>query len=269
MTIETRALSPVLGVEILDFDPRRPIDEATRDAILDAYDRHHVILVRGSELSEDDQLRFARLFGVASSRGGKGYARPDRTLSYVSNVHEDGVFRDGELSFHSDLTFLEHPLKARCLHALTLPSEGGETLFSNVMLAYETLPSDLKKKISVLKARHAIKYVKDGVEYVDEFVRPMVEPHPVNGRPVLMVSRAVTKEIIGMERPEFRQLLKELWAHIEKPAFVYRHTWKLYDFILWDNIALQHARTAFDPAQKRTLRAVSIDPEPLDGQPAQ
>ncbi len=62
-----------------------------------------------------------------------------------------------------------------------------------------------------------------------------------------------------MERAEFRPLLKELWAHIEDPRYVYRHRWQLRDYVLWDNVALQHARTHFDPGEKRALRAVSID----------
>ena len=65
--------------------------------------------------------------------------------------------------------------------------------------------------------------------------------------------------MLGLERSEFRPLLKQLWAHMEQPRYVYRHTWRLGDTLFWDNIAVQHARTPFDPQEKRALRAVSVD----------
>ena len=69
----------------------------------------------------------------------------------------------------------------------------------------------------------------------------------------------MTKEVVGLEREAYRPLLKALWAHMEQPRYVYRHRWQLHDCLFWDNIALQHARTPFDPKEKRALRAVSID----------
>ena len=196
---------------------------------------------------------------MISSRGVKGYAKAGRHAARVSNREGDVIFGDGELSFHSDLTFLEWPLKARSLHALQLPTEGGNTLFSNVGAAYEALPALTKARIDNLCARHAVVYEREGNQYIDEHTRPIVGRHGGTGRSVLMASRAVTKDIPGMERPEFRAMLKELWAQIEQEAFIYTHVWKLHVVILWDNVMLQHARTWFDPAQPRTLRAVSVD----------
>lgn len=268
MTIDFKPVSDILGVEVVGYDPDAAADETTAAAIREAFARHHLLLFRGREFSEEQQIALCRLVGVISSRGGKGYAKADRLASFVSNVHDDGIFREGELSFHSDLTFMEHPLKGRSLHALVLPSEGGDTLFANVELAYEKLPQELRERIAGKSARHAITYEKNGQTFVDEFVRPMIDRHPESGRPVLMVSRAVTKEILGMERPEFRALLKEIWAHIDQPQFVYRHKWRMHDLLLWDNISLQHARTHFDPAEKRALRAVSVDSEAVARQTA-
>ena len=171
----------------------------------------------------------------------------------------DVIFGDGELSFHSDLTFLEWPLKARSLHALVLPTEGGNTLFSNVHAAYVNLPAELRVRVDNLCARHAVTYERDGKLWTDEHLRPIVGIHADTGKPVLMVSRAVTKDIPSMERPEFRGLLKQLWAQIEREEFIYTHVWKLHDIVLWDNVMLQHARTTFDATQPRTLRVVSVD----------
>jgi len=254
-----RPLSRHVGAEIVGLDPRDVSDPELAQLVLDTYERYHLVLIRGHELTEAQQVELCQLVGVISARGGKGYAKAGRASALVSNRNGDVIFGDGELSFHSDLTFLEWPLKARSLHALVLPKEGGNTLFSNVHAAYEALPVELKARIDNLCARHAVTYERDGQLWVDEHTRPVVGHHSPSGKPVLMVSRAVTKDIPGMERPEFRALLKQLWAQIEREEFVYTHVWQMHDIVLWDNVMLQHARTTFDPEQPRTLRVVSVD----------
>lgn len=262
---EIRPLTQHVGAEIVGLDPRDVSDPQVAQRIRETYEKYHLVLIRGYELSETQQVDLCRLVGEISSRGGKGYAKAGRKTALVSNRNGDVIFGDGELSFHSDLTFLEWPLKARSLHALVLPEEGGNTLFSNVHAAYISLPLEVRIRIDNLCARHAVVYERDGQTWMDEHTRPIVGRHSDSGKPVLMVSRAVTKEIPGMERPEFRALLKQLWAQIEREEFVYSHAWQLHDVILWDNVMLQHARTPFDPAQARTLRVVSVDaPEVLE-----
>lgn len=254
-----RPLSRHVGAEIVGLDPRDVSNPQVAQLIRETYERYHLVLIRGHELSEAQQVELCKLVGEISSRGGKGYAKVGRSSALVSNRNGDVIFGDGELSFHSDLTFLEWPLKARSLHALVLPTEGGNTLFSNVHAAYASLPAEVRARIDNLCARHAVAYERDGQHWVDEHTRPIVGHHTSTGKPVLMVSRAVTKDIPGMERPEFRALLKQLWVQIERDEFVYTHVWKLHDVVLWDNVMLQHARTPFDAAQSRTLRAVSVD----------
>ncbi len=200
--------------------------------------------------------------GVLTFRGYGNYTDPTKKSSLVSNAHKEGMFGDGELSFHSDLSFTPHILKARSLHALILPSyadAGGETLFSDVQAAYDELDPALKARVEPLQARFVAVYNFGDRQETVEFVRPVIGTHPQTGRRFIAASRAVTKEVIGMEREEFRPLLKELWAHMEQPRYIYRHRWQIGDTLLWDNIAVQHARTPFDPKEKRALRAVSVD----------
>src|SRR6185369_17112264 len=139
--------------------------------------------------------------------------------SLVSNAHKEGLFGDGELSFHSDLSFTPHILKARSLHALMLPSyaeAGGETLFSDVQAACDELEPELKAKVEPLLARFAATYDFGDRQETVEFVRPLIGTHPQTGRRFIAASRAVTKEVVGMERSEYRPLLKALWAHMEQ-----------------------------------------------------
>lgn len=265
MSIELLPLSPVLGAQVVGFDPR----QATYDPddvrqLQSALDRYRVLLFRGIEMGIDDQVRVSEAAsgGRLSYRAGIIYADTGDKATYVSNVHKDGLFGTGELSFHSDLSFTPHILRARSLYAMVLPSAretGGETLFSDVTGACAELDPELRRRAQGLQARfEAIYPYEDGPVCVDH-VRPIIDTHPRSHQAFIAASRAVTKEVLGMERSEFRPLLKALWAHMEQPAYVYRHRWQLHDLVLWDNIAVQHARTPFDPSEKRALRAVSLD----------
>jgi alpha-ketoglutarate-dependent taurine dioxygenase len=262
LQLNTRPLSPHVGAQILDFDPRPQFDGETAAALRAALAAHRVLLFRALPLNEEEQVRLTQVAGVLTFRGYGNYTDPTKKSSLVSNAHEEGLFGDGELSFHSDLSFTPHILKARSLHALTLPSyadAGGETLFSDVQAAYDELDPELKARVEPLQARFVATYTFGEREEVVQFVRPLIGTHPQTGRRFIAASRAVTKEVIGMERSEFRPLLKALWAHMEQPRYVYRHSWQLGDTLFWDNIAVQHARTPFDPREKRALRAVSVD----------
>jgi taurine dioxygenase len=272
MPIDFRLLSPLLGAEILGVDPREPFGEETAQGLRAALLAHRVLLFRGAPLTEGQQVRLTQLAGVLTFRGFGHYADVTKKSSLVSNVHKEGLFGDGELSFHSDLSFTPHILKARSLHALMLPSRqdaGGETLFSDVQAAYEELDPELKSRVEPLSARYAATYEYADTQETIDFVRPLIDTHPVTGRRFIAASRAVTKEVIGIDRADFRPLLKQLWAHMEQPRYVYRHTWKLGDTLFWDNVAVQHARTPFDPKEKRALRAVSVDDPAVAVQPLQ
>lgn len=250
-----------MGVEVLGFEPAAPMDSATARALYAALQEHRVLVFRGADLSEEQQIALTQIAGELTLRGAAG-KKQSRT-SLVSNTHEGaGLFGAGELSFHSDLSFTEHILKARSLHAIVLPASpnaGGETLFSDVQTAYDDLDPATKAAVEPLKARFAVTYDYGDHKTTYDFVRPIIGTHPQTGRRFIAASRAVTKEIIGLAREDYRPLLKSLWGHMEKSRYVYSHSWELGDTVLWDNIGVQHARTPFDPKEKRTLRAVSVD----------
>lgn len=262
MTITFEPLSPRFGVRVDGFDTAAPMTMEAAATLRQALMHHRLLLFRGREMSEADQVGLSRVAGNLTYRKSGQYGDPNKKSSLVSNVHEGGLFGSGELSFHSDLSFTEHMLKARSLCALILPPEsepGGETLFADVEAAYDDLDEGMKRRVEGMRARFAATYDYGDRSETVEFVRPLIGTHPHTGRRFIAASRAVTKEVEGMDRSEFRPLLKALWAHMEQPKYIYRHRWQLNDCLFWDNIALQHARTAFDPNQKRALRAVSID----------
>lgn len=264
--MEVRRLSEPLGAEIIGVDLRQEVDTATFASILEAFQRHHLILVRSQVLTEDQQAAFSMRLGPLShqgdnmSHGGK--------VMFISNTREDGALPNGELLFHSDHCFFEHPLKALSLYALEVPTSGGETVFLNAQKAYDALPKVLKERIDGAYAEHGFDYgyksgnqrvrSEDLPETAKRATHPVAWPHPESGRKILFVNQLMTYGIIGLDPVEGDALLDELFAHLARPEFQYKHKWQVHDYVIWDNRVLQHARTNFDPTEKRTLRRVPI-----------
>lgn len=264
MTIATQPLSPALGVEVRGLDPREPVAPHDADALRDLLRRHHLLLFRGPVMTEAEQVRFARLFGPISHRG--AWMRT-RDAAHVSNVLPDGVLGSGEMLFHADHTFFRRPLKALALHALQVPSAGGDTLFANCILAYRDLPDTLKRRIA---GRTSVQLFEYGGEYNRRVplaqaspaalraTHPLVMPDPDSGAPILFVHPLTTAAISGLDDGETQDLLDALAPRIADPAIGYCHAWRVGDLALWNNMTLQHARTPFDPNEPRTLRRTPI-----------
>ena len=262
--MELIPLSPALGVEIAGLDLSLAFDEGTAAALRDAYRDHRLLLLRGQALDQAAQVRFATLFGPVSHRG--AYMK-EADASHVSNARPDGILGSGVLHFHSDHTFFRHPLKAICLHALEVPSAGGDTLFADVLAAYDHLPAVLKARIADLSSLQLFDYSgdynrrtleKDAPADAPRCWHAMVREDADSGRRLLFAHMHTTAAISGLSDDEADALMEELAGFVADPAIGYRHVWRPGDVLLWNNIALQHARTDFDPREKRTLRRVPI-----------
>jgi taurine dioxygenase len=253
--VELRPLSPVLGVEAvglsLDTAPT-PSDTAK---LRDAYARARLVLVRGDCVDMATQQRFASLFG------------PVIAAAYVSNARPDGIIPHGALLFHSDLAFTPHPYLGLSLHALELPVSGSSTWFVNAAAACRALPPALRRRIDGCTATHAFDLETqrgDSLAYrepvpmaAERAQHPLVLVHPVTGDEVLYVNEMQTERINELERAESDELIAALLAHLYSGEFTYEHRWQLGDLIVWDNVAVQHARR--EPSDgPRTLQRVTL-----------
>lgn len=266
-------LSPALGVEVRGVDLRR-LSEGETEIVLRAFRAFHLLLFRDQTLDEAGQVRFARLFGRISRQGAIQKASGGGA-TYVSNTRGDGTFGEGELLFHSDQCYYDHPMKAIMLYGIEVAQDGGETLFANTTRAYARMPEGLKRRIDRASVRHHFDY---GALHYGETKRAEVEAlkisaihrvvgrHPETGAPILMVNAQTVDRILDLAPAESAALVGEINAHIAAPDNVYRHTWRPNDLVVWDNLSLQHARTDFANGQRRTLRrcAIAHDLEPAD-----
>ena len=270
--IEVKPLSDALGAEIIGVDLTRPLDEATLQAVLDAWHDHLVIVFRGQDISNDDQVRFCSNFGPLEEVRTGRYANENmKHTMMITNVTDTGLMtalENGDMWFHSDQCYYEVPCKASTLYAMEIPSSGGNTLFANCYKAWETLPEDLVKKLDGRKAHNIYDYTGNPLKRGDnidlnapQFMHPIARTHPATRRKALYANRLMTDYIDGLTQEESDEILDRLFTHSEDSRFVYEHVWQVGDLIMWDNRCSMHARTDFDPNERRMLRRITVKGE--------
>ena len=265
--MQVTLLAPAIGARIEGIDLRQ-IDAAMAAALRQAWVRHHVLVVPGPQLGEDELVAFGRCFGELEMARAKSKLAGRPEIMVISNIRENGevlgALPDGELSFHFDRIHQKIPNKAGVLHAIELPSSGGDTCFSNMCAAYDALPTAMKARIDKLIALNTYDYGKTTAEAkqlsadTPSAVHPVVRIIPETGRKSLYVCRLMTDRIIGLEASEGQAILDELFDHVEKPEFSYAHRWTLGDTLIWDNRCTIHARTDFPFGERRLMKRVTV-----------
>lgn len=270
------------GAEISGVDLTKELSPDVIRQIQDAWNEHIVIYFRGQNLTQEDQLRFASHFGPLGKRKQapdqlkertEGVLQLDPHVLLVSNKKLNGVpvgaFGDGDMWYHIDSGYTERPYAYTFLYGVELPSWGGDTLFSNMYMAYEAIPEDLKRSIHGKRALHVHEYKRNEKVTVGADLsntpycyHPIVISHPKTGRPSLFVDRLMTARIEGVSQQESDDILGQLYEIGEREEFVYAHKWQLGDFVMWDNMATIHARTYFPKEETRLLRRCTVDGEP-------
>jgi taurine dioxygenase len=265
----TRPLSAALGLEILDVDLRDPLTPAEIAQFREAWYEGLVLLLRNQTLPEEVQVRFAEYFGPLGKTINVNNTGKHPAVMLISNIRKDGkpigALPDGEMQFHTDQCYIEKPAAASMLYAIEVPSVGGNTLFANAYLAYETLPAEIKHRIDGRKAVNAYDYENASTirgtrlgEGVPHYSHPVVRTHPATGRKALYVNRLMTIAIEDLPQAESDELLNLLFDHQEQRRFIYEHIWRVGDLLMWDNRCTLHARTDFSSEERRLMRRITI-----------
>ncbi|MSQ73434.1 MAG: TauD/TfdA family dioxygenase [Betaproteobacteria bacterium] len=243
-----------------------PLAKDVAEALRNAWLQHQVLVVRGQDITAEDQRRFTRCFGELQAPRSK-IPRVNPDILYVANVSVDGdrgELPEGDMHFHADQCYYETLTAGAVLYAMEVPSIGGNTLFANMYQAYETLAPALRSRIDGLDVLFQYDYrvsaYKRGPVPTDapRYVHPASIVHPYTGRSVLFVNRLMADSFPGIPRDESDALLEQLFEHIEQPEFIYEHEWRKGDVVIWDNFSTLHARTDFDPSERRILRRMAI-----------
>ncbi len=262
-------LTEHLGYEVKGIDLSKPLPTGASDLLRGALATRGLLVFRGQDIDTEQQATFARIFGRFTKQGPVHSVSPDCT--YISNARDDGAFGNGELQFHFDHSYYEHPIKVLMLYGIEIPQDGGQTLFTSSAAAVRRLPEKLRQRLVGRKVLNAIDYAtllqdrRDLDQIKTQAWHPAVATHEASGQQILMITRERSKQFDDAQGQEARDLVEAAHAVLSDPAVVYRHDWRKGDLLVWDNLLLQHARTPFDSDQKRTLRrcAIANDREPI------
>ena len=276
MGLALKPVTPSFAAEASGVD-LRSLDDAAVRAIDEAMDRYAVLVVRGQPLTQAEQVALARKFGPLDAGLRKATGAPTRfqhdELIDIGNVALDGEVAEssdqkliGQLAnqlWHSDSSFQDLPVKYSMLSAVTVPADGGETEWCDLRAAWDELPEETKRLVEGRTARHFAfhsrillgddRYNETQLTRFPPVERPLVHVHPGSGRKVLFPSAHIDR-VSGMSVPEGRLLVAELLEHATQPKFVYRHSWRAGDYVMWDNRATLHRGRRYDLKLRRDLR---------------
>jgi len=275
---QLRPLGEALGTEALGIDLSRPLDDATLTWVERAFADHPVLVFRNQSLSAAQLAAFGARFGTPRPHTLASYRYPGcPEVSWLRNVDEAGKIDwygvKRATDWHTDSTFEETLPRLAMLHALEVPSEKGGTVFADMRAAYDTLPDAMKQRLATLTGLHGRTDGPAGVKLYTpeegkmaekrhpERHRPAVLPHPVTGRPLLFVNPMHTHGFVGMERDASWPLIEELARHATQARFVYYHSWRVGDLVMWDEQATMH-RGAGDsrPDERRVMLRTIVYP---------
>jgi taurine dioxygenase len=228
-----------------------------------------VVLFRGQKLEQADLVRATSQFGecgeydrpAAFHTSGQKKVLPQIML--ITNIRENGEpigsLPDGEMWFHHDTIHRKVPHKATLLYSVEIPSWGGNTVFSNLMAAWDALPSDLKQAIEGRMVYNAFSYGStrkgdpNAVAARSHAIHPAVRVCPDNGRKAIYIDRLMSQHIVDMPEAQSEAILSRIYDFIEREEFCYEHVWKKGDVLMWDNRTSVHARRDFPADQTRLM----------------
>jgi len=254
-------LSDLMAAEVIGLDLSRPFDDATRDAVHQAFLRYQLLVFRDQKLTKPQQIAFTEQFGTLErhTKFNKG-ADEFPLVHVVSNLNDEGK-PSGKVKstqWHSDKSFRPEPCAATILHAKVMPPDGGDTMYANMYAAYEALPESEKAFLKGRKVVHSWELSRENIGRVmsaDEIAdappnaHPLARVHPETGRTALFLGMHAS-HIEGMPFEEGRAKILALEAHATRPEFTFRHTWRPGDMVMWDNRCLLHrADPNFDAAR--------------------
>jgi alpha-ketoglutarate-dependent taurine dioxygenase len=260
--LETKALSPSLGVEVTGVDD--VLDAEVIHRCAEALKWRGVLLIRGLSLDDEQQLAFSGKLGeVVSVRGKQIFP-----VSLDPSVNPSAEYLKGTFHWHLDGTSDDVPVKATTLTARHVAMVGGGTEFANTYAAYDNLSDDDRKRYENLRVVHSFAASQLRVK-PDPSEEELAAWRRMPAREVSLVWRrrdgrrslvigATAEHVVGMDPQESRALLDELEEYTTQDRFRYTHDWQVGDLVVWDNTAILHRALPYDRSSQRTLHRTTI-----------
>ena len=254
--MEIRPLSPGFGAEVTGFDAQSGRAPQDVTALRAAYENWNLLIFRGCGLlAPERQVEITGWFGPIGANSDE-HGRPWTVL------HNENATGSAQLPFHCDISFMPYPLEGISLHPQALPDVETSTTFVSNAVAWNALPRNLQNELRGLRARH---YYDSSAEMnlnwpPFEHWHPVCFEHPKSKRPLLFVTEHHVDRISDVSEERSAELLETLFSELYAPHRRYEHFWREGDLVIWDNLAIQHARTRTSPPSEgvRALQRVAI-----------
>lgn len=252
MTLSMKALQP-FGVE-LEIDLRTPLSQSEQREFRELLFRESLIVCRGQHLDIEEQARVLAYIGPVLHANGE-----------YRKISSDGNLGSQKLGYHSDLSFTPNPFKVISLYAADVVPAQSYTRFASGIRALRQLPDALRARIegqtalaviSATQTERKLSYAPAAI--LPQVERPAVLPHPETGTPILYVSELQTARIGMLPEAESEALITELFGYLYAEDNVYEHRWHNGDLVIWDNLALQHARPDLSGCVPRVLHRIVV-----------
>jgi alpha-ketoglutarate-dependent 2,4-dichlorophenoxyacetate dioxygenase len=258
-------------------------DDAAYAAARAAFEEYSVLVFRGQEVTDENQLAFSRRFGPpeVTKVGSLGTGTHFITLTtigpdgkVVPPDHRYAMRNKANQLWHTDSSFKSVPALTSILSARIIPERGGETEYASTRLAFERLDAGLRRKLENSFAWHDYNHsrskIAPGLASPEERAAlppvcwRMVWKNPVNGRGALyLASHAYAVE--GMEAAAGKKLIEELTEAATAPATSYVHQWRAGDVVMWDNRATMHRGRPWPALEARFMVRTTISASEADG----
>jgi taurine dioxygenase len=271
-TINVKPLSGNIGAEI-DGVNLKKITKKQFKEIKIVFGKYGVIFFRNQNLSPEEEIIFAELWGEININrfftNLEGYPK----IALVSKEPDQKKNIGG--AWHTDHTYDLEPAMGSILFAHQVPKKGGDTLFSSMYAAYETLSDGLKGSLKNMYGRHSSRHVfgnsrakrnDDTVGRIinsdkakQDAIHPVVITHPQTGKKALFVNPTFTLGFDGWSDEESKPLLNYLYSHATKPEFTCRFKWEEGSIAFWDNRSTWHLAVNDYHGQRRVMHRITIN----------
>ena len=271
---KVKQLAYALGAQIEGVSVSEPLSDVQTAFIKKIWHEHHIVLLREQNAEPREIIEFAGNFGDLDDHASTPYYRLENFPQLMEITTRPINGRPSETrnvgrNWHSDYSYTQRPAAASMLFCVEPAPVGGDTMFCNMVKAYETLSKPMQKIVDELHSVYDIsltaglfqrdpKEVEETRKLNPPIAHPTVRVHPESGKKALYVSERVS-HFHGMTSEESKPLINYLCYHATRPENVYRHVWRAGDLLCWDNRTTMHVALAdFDLTQTRHMLRATL-----------
>ncbi len=263
--INVKPYAPNIGGVITGVDLSKDISDYEQNFIKEAFHKYQVLFFQEQlEISPENHIKLGKCFGDLHIHPAAPKMNSFPEIFEI-HTHKDSKISNGAEDFHSDVSCDTEPPLGTMLQLHILPQYGGDTMFSNMYMAYDSLSKPMQNFLNGLRASHESEhFYRNRYEKQDQLdpkkkypsaIHPIVRTHPETKKKALYINKFFTTKIEGLSKQESKLILEFLFNHCEKTDFQIRYRWNKNDMAFWDNRCTLHkAIWDYHPMERKGRR---------------